>query len=58
MTSILLCHFPGGACFGIIAPYVEAILRTRVCGSEFSDLMRLPVRRLVFLRWKRGRKIL
>jgi len=45
MTSILLCHFPGGACFGIIALYVEAILRGWVCGPEFSGLMRVPVRR-------------
>jgi hypothetical protein len=30
MTSILLCHFPGGAGFGIIAPYAEAVLPTSI----------------------------
>jgi hypothetical protein len=39
MTSILLCHFPVGTCFGIIAPIVEPMLRVgRQTGLSASDV--------------------
>jgi hypothetical protein len=36
MTSILLCHFPGGGGFGIIAPCAEAMLQTSILDQSLN----------------------